>query len=144
MAGSVTVSPGGVTTVTPTTTATPTTETTPASLLVGVPSLRHNQRGAKVRGSLDISQAGAGARLEVDLLASASSLEKTKHPVRVRVGRLVRGSARSGEQSFVVSLDAKAIRALKHRRSLALTVKIVLAPLHGAAVTVTRTVVLHP
>ena len=97
-----------------------------------------------MHGSLDISQAGAGARLEVDLLASGSSLAKVKHPVRVRVGRLVRGSASTGKQSFAVHLDAKAKRALKRHRRLALTVKITLVPLHGETTTFTRAVVLRP
>ncbi|MGC2372576.1 MAG: plastocyanin/azurin family copper-binding protein [Solirubrobacteraceae bacterium] len=150
MSGTITVNPGGTTTpttgtTTPTgTTTTPTIETPSGSPLVGGPSLRASQRGTSVRGSLDISQAGAGDRLEVDLFASSASLAKTRHATRVRVGRFVRGSAPAGRQSFAVTLDTKARRALKHRRRLALTVKIALTPVYGETTTLTRAVVVHP
>jgi hypothetical protein len=42
-----------------------------------------------------------------------------------------------------VPLNAKGKAALRHHHKLALTVKITIAPLHGAAVTVTRGVVVH-
>ncbi len=60
-----------------------------------------------------------------------------------RVGRLVRSSAPAGTVSFTVSLDAQAKRALRHHHKLALTVKIVLTPKHGAAMTLTRSVVVR-
>jgi len=45
--------------------------------------------------------------------------------------------------SFAVPLSAKGHASLRRHRRLALTVKITLTPLHGAAVTVTRVVVVH-
>jgi plastocyanin len=149
MAGTITVTAGGTTTPTPTTTTTtgtttPTPETPPASPLVGGSSLRSSQHGTTVHGSLDISQAGSGGRLEVDLFARSASLAKATHATRVRVGRFVRSSVPTGRQSFAVTLDAKAKRALKRHRRLALTVKITLVPLHGETTTLTRAVVVHP
>ncbi len=61
----------------------------------------------------------------------------------LRVGRLVRSSLKAGSVSFSVPLSAKGKASLRRHRHLALTVKITLTPLHGAAVTVTRGVVLH-
>jgi hypothetical protein len=96
-----------------------------------------------VRGSVKISQAGVGGRLEVDLLASGASPAKAGHSPQVRVGRLVRTSLYAGTTSFAVPLNAKGKAALRRHRRLTLTVKITLTPVHGAAVTVTRGVVVH-
>jgi hypothetical protein len=119
----------------------------PSSPLVGSASeavkLARAQHGSSVRGSLEISQAGIGGRLEVDLLASGASLAKAGHSPRVRVGRLVRSSLYAGTTSFTVPLNAKGRAALRHHHKLALTAKITLTPLHGAAVTLTRNVVVH-
>ncbi len=149
MTGTVTVSPGGATTMTttPTTTTTgtpsPKTEPPSGSPLVGGPSLRASQHGTSVHGSLDVSKAGAGDRLEVDLFASGASLAKTKHATRVAVGRFVRSSVPAGRQPFSVKLSTKAKRALSRRHRVALTVKIVLTPFYGEPTTLTRTVVEH-
>ncbi len=119
----------------------------PSSPLVGSASeavkLARAQHGSSVHGSLEISQAGVGGRLEVDLLASGASLAKAGHSPRVRVGRLVRTSLYAGTTSFTVPLNAKGKAALRRHRRLALTVKVTLTPPHGAAVTVTRRVVLQ-
>jgi plastocyanin len=150
MTGTIVVN--GTTTPTPTTptttTTTTTTPTTPVeppsgSPLAGGPSLRSSQRGGAVKGSLDISKAGAGDRLQVDVFAKSASLAKAKRSTRVRVGRLVRGSVSAGKVSFVVKLNARARSALKRHHRLALTVKITLTPVHGEPLTVTRTVVEH-
>ncbi len=118
-----------------------------ASPLVGSASeavkLARTQQGSSVRGSVKISQAGVGGRLEVDLLASGASLAKAGHPAQVRVGRLVRSSLYAGTTSFTVPLNAKGKAALRRHRRLALTVKVTLTPQHGAAVTVTRVVVVR-
>jgi len=152
MTGTITVNPNGTTTTTtmttPTTTTTTTTPTTPAeppsgSPLVGGPSLRSSQHGSSVRGSVQISKAGVGSRLEVDLLVKSASLAKVKRSMQVRVGRLVRSSLYAGSVSFVVPLTARGKAALRRQRRLALTVQIVLTPLSGAPVTVTKSVVLH-
>ena len=55
----------------------------------------------------------------------------------------MRSSLRAGKLTFALSLSAKGKAALRRHRRLALTVKITLTPLHGAAVTVTRGVVVH-
>jgi hypothetical protein len=147
----------GTTPTTPTTT-TPTTTTTTTPMMPGEPShgsgspleggskalkLAASQHGSSVRGSVKISQAGSGGRLEVGLFAARASLAKAGHPARARVGRLVRTSLKAGRVSFSVPLSAKGKASLRRHRRLALTVKITLTPLQGAAVTVTRGVVLH-
>jgi plastocyanin len=105
--------------------------------------LAASQHGSTVHGTLDVSDAGTGGRLEVALFTPGASLARAKHPAKVRVGRLVRLSLTAGVVSFVVPLTANAKSALHRHRRLALTVQIVLTPLHGAAVSTTRSVVLH-
>jgi len=156
MTGTITVNANGTTTTTTTTTPPPTTTTPPPTttpsppsgpLLAGLVSkalkLAKSQRGGVVKGSLDISKAGAGDRLEVDLLSKSASLAKAKHATSVRVGRFVRASVSAGKLSFVVELNAKARRALKRHGRLALTVKIMLTPTSGEPFSVTRAVVEH-
>jgi plastocyanin len=151
MAGTITVNGNGTTPTTPTTTTptpTTTTPTTPGegpsgSPLAGSPSLRSSQRGGSVKGSLDISQAGAGDRLEIDAFVKSASLSRAKRSTPVRVGRFVRSSVSAGRMPFVMKLDARARRALKRHRRLALTVKIALTPLYGEPFTVARGVVEH-
>jgi plastocyanin len=148
MTGTITVSASGTTTTTtaPTTPTTPTTtptESSNGSPFAASPTLRSSQRGGTVRGSLEISKAGAGDRLEIDVFARGASLAKVKHPARVRVGRLVRSSVAAGAMSFAVKLDAKARRALKRHRKLALSVRITLTPFYGEPVSVTRSVTEH-
>jgi hypothetical protein len=145
--GSTTTTTG--TTGTTGTTTTPTTTTSPASLespLAGSESravkVAKSQRGGSVKGSLQISKAGAGDRLEVDLLATAASLAKAGHATQV-VGRFVSASISAGQRSFSVKLNAKARRALKRHHRLALKAKIVLTPAGGEALTITRSVILH-
>ncbi len=112
-----------------------------ASLFESV-KLASTQHSSSVRGALDISRAGVGGRLTVTLLAGTTS-PKAKHATKARIGRLQRSSLRAGTVSFAVPLDAHA-RALLHRhKRLALTVQIVITPIHGAAVTVTKSVVLR-
>jgi plastocyanin len=149
MKGTIVVNANGTTTTTTTpTTPTTTTPTTPVepssgSPLLGSPTIRSSQHGGVVKGSLAISKSGAGDRLEIDVFAKSASLAKAGRSMRVRVGRLVRGSAPAGKLSFAVKLDAKARRALKRHRRLALTVKITLTPFYGEPTTLTRSVVEH-
>jgi hypothetical protein len=132
------------------TTTTPTmTTTSPASSespLAGSESravkVAKSQRGGSVKGSLQISKAGSGDRLEVDLLATTASLAKAGHATQV-VGRFVSASVSAGHRSFSVKLNAKARRALKRRHRLALKVKITLTPAGGEALTITRSVTVH-
>lgn len=149
-------SASSATTPTTTTTATPTTTTTTNSTPSGEPShgspleggssavkLAGSQHGASVQGSIKVPQADSGGRLEVSLFAAGASLAKTTHPVKVRVGRLVRSSLAGGRVPFSVPLNAKGKVALRRHRRLALTVKITLTPLHGAAIEISRGVVVH-
>jgi plastocyanin len=157
MTGTITVNPNGTTTTTTTTSTPPPSTTVPApasppvtgasgppppTALLTALSVPSRQRGKTVHGSLVVSQAAAGARLEVALLARGASLAKVHRPSQVRVGRLVRASLRAGKVSFAVPLSARAKRALALHRRLAVTLAIVLTPPHGSAVTVTRSVVL--
>ncbi len=145
MKGTITVNPNGTTTTTTTTTTTPpgTTpgETPPPSPLVGGPSIHTSQHGGVVKGALEISQAGAGDRLEVNLLATHASLARVARASRVTVGHFTVASVKAGRQSFLVKLTAKAKRVLHRRKRLPLTVSIVLTPPHGKPTTVTRSVV---
>ena len=63
----------------PATPVAPSPESPSGSPLVGGPLVRSSQHGSSVRGSVQISKAGAGGRLEVDLLAKSASLAKVKH-----------------------------------------------------------------
>ncbi len=129
------------------------TATTPGSMETPPPpagshplatlALANTRHGDVVHGTVQIPAADGGARLEVELLAQGASLAKVKRPGGSRVGRLVRSSAPAGTVSFTVSLDAQAKRALRRHHKLALTVKIVLTPVHGAAVTIARSVVVR-
>jgi hypothetical protein len=133
---------------TPTTTTTTPSESNPGSGALleggsGAVRLAASQRGSRLHGSVKVSQAGAGGRLEVGLFAGSASLAKTGHRQLVRVGRLVRSSLKAGSVSFSVPLSARGKASLRRRRHLALTVKLTFTPLHGAAVMVTRSVVIH-
>jgi hypothetical protein len=110
--------------------------------LSGAPTIHSSQRGTTVKGSLQISKAGAGDRLEVDLLATTASLAKAGHTTQV-VGRFASASVSAGEQSFSVKLNARARKALKRHHRLALEVKITLTPVHGEATSVTKSVTVH-
>ena len=158
MRGSVSVGSGGETTVT-TTTSSPTNPTAPpapgpgaagpygqppaAQPLTSEVSLASRQRGRLVRGSLALSQAGAGGRLEVDLLARAPALARAGASRQVLVGRLLRFHLSPGRFSFTVSLNSRARRALRRHGRLALTVRIVVTPRGGKALTLTRRVLLQ-
>jgi plastocyanin len=106
-------------------------------------TLAASQHGAAVHGSIDVSPAGAGGKLEVAVFAPGASLAAVHRPSRVRVGRLLRSAVRAGAVSFTVPLSARAHTALRRHRRLALTVQIVIAPVAGAPASVTRSVVLR-
>ena len=171
MRGTITVSPNGTTTVTTqggppgtttTGTATPTGTATgqgagpeasgagglsgsplagPASSAIRLAPVQH---GGVVRGSVAVSQAGSGGRLEVDVLARRASLAAAPHAPLASAGRLVRSSLPAGLVSFKVMLNARATHALRAHRRLALSVRIVVRPVHGQPATVTRGVLLRP
>jgi len=102
-----------------------------------------SQHGSRLRGSIEVSQAGAGGRLEVGLFAASASLARTRNRELVRVGRLVRASLQAGSVAFSVPLSGRGRSTLHRRGRLVLTVKITLTPLHGAAVKLMRGVVVH-
>ena len=141
---------GSTTTTGTTGTTTPTTTTPPPasseSPLAGSQAVKiaKSQRGRSVKGSIDLSKAASGYRLEVDLLAQSASLAKAKHSTLVRVGRYSRSSLSAGKLSFSVNLNAKARRALRRHHRLALKVEIVLTPASGKALIITRSIVQHP
>jgi plastocyanin len=112
----------------------------PAGGLAQAVRVSASQRGSSVHGSLELSASGAGGRLEVDLLARRAALAKAG--VRARVGRLVRSSLPAGRVSFSVALNARGRAALRRHRRLALEVRLLLAPSHGAAVSLSRGVLL--
>jgi hypothetical protein len=132
---------GASTATTPGATETPPPPT--GSQLLATLALAKAQHGDSVHGTVQIPAADGSARLEVELLAQGASLAKVNRGGSSRVGRLVRSSAPAGTVSFTVSLDAQAKRALRRHHKLALTVKIVLTPKHGAAMTLTRSVVVR-
>ena len=113
--------------------------------LVGSVKLTAPRHGSSVRASVEVSKSGAGGRLEIDLIADSASLAQARHrkSTPTVVGRLVRSPVSAGKVSFSVSLTARARSALRRHHRLALTVKITLTPTRGAAVTVTRGVVLR-
>jgi hypothetical protein len=135
-------SKGGSTPGTTTSGPAPASESPTGSSLSGAPRINASQRGSTVKGSLEVSNAGAGDRLEVDLIATTASLAKAGHATQT-VGRFVSASVSAGQQSFSVKLNAKARRALKRHHRLALKVKIILTPVYGETVTVTRSVTVH-
>jgi hypothetical protein len=58
------------------------------------------------------------------------------HAPSVQIGRFTRSSVRPGLLHFAVALDARARRALRRRRDLAITVKVILTPASGGPSTV--------
>jgi hypothetical protein len=136
-------SKGGSTSGTATTSGpAPAGERPTGSPLSGAPRISSSQPGDIVKGSLVVSKAGVGDRLEVDLIATTASLAQAGHATRV-VGRFVIASLSAGQRPFSVKLNARARRALKRHHRLALRVSITLAPVHGEATRVTRTVTVH-
>lgn len=106
-------------------------------------TLAASQHGSSVHGSIRVSSAGAGGRLEVALFAPGASLAAIHHPRGVRVGRLLRSAVRAGIVSFTVPLSPRARAALQRRRRLALSVSVVLTAIAGNSSTVTRSLVLR-
>jgi plastocyanin len=141
MKGTITVSSGGATNPPPPSTGGSESPLNgPASRALRIAK---SQRGGSVRGSIDLSQAGAGGKLEVDLFARRASLLGTGKSGTARVGRLVRSKLRAGRVSFTVAIKRLARRALRSHERLALTVRVTVDPLGQKALKLTRKVVLH-
>jgi plastocyanin len=105
--------------------------------------LAKSQKGSSVRGSVALSQASAGGRLEVVLLARQALLSAVAAPPMTRVGRLVRSVSGAGRVSFAVPLKRAARLALRSDKGLSLKVQIKVMPPGQAALTLTRGVALH-
>jgi plastocyanin len=95
--------------------------------------LAKSQHGGSVRGSINLSPAAAGGRLQVLLVAKQGG----------RVGRLSRLYLKAGRLSFTVPLTSRGRRMLKAAKKLPLTVQIVVTPPGQAALTLRKGVVLH-
>lgn len=102
-----------------------------------------SQRGSSVRGTVNVSAAGAGGALEVDLLAKGASLARKGAAGTTILGRLERGTPVAGPVRFAVPLNARGKRALRRRGRLTLTVAVELTPRGGRAVKLERPVVLR-
>jgi plastocyanin len=105
--------------------------------------LAKSQKGSSVRGSVALSQASAGGRLEVVLLAKHSLLSAAGSPGMTRVGRLVRSPLSAGRVSFAVPLKRAARMTLRSNKKLSLRVQVKVVPPGQAALTLTRGVALH-
>jgi plastocyanin len=103
--------------------------------------LAKNQHGNRVRGLIDLLQ--AGGRLKVDLLATRASLLGGGQKGTVRVGRLIRSSLGAGRVRFAVGLRRVARRALQRRGRLPLTVRLTITPPGGKALILNRSVAVH-
>ncbi len=102
-----------------------------------------SQQGTSVRGSVALSPASSGGKLEVVLLAKGS-LMSAGSSAPTRIGRLVRTRVKAGRVSFAVPLTSRAARsALRSRKKLPLTVQMTVKAPGQPALTLTRGVVLH-
>jgi plastocyanin len=115
--------------------------TPPGSALESL-RLSRAQDGAAVRGSIAVSAAAAGGKLEVALRARRSALGGQGGGM-APVGRLVRSHLTAGPQTFTASLTTSAKQALARRGHLFVQVRIVVTPLNRQATAVRRGVELH-
>jgi hypothetical protein len=100
----------------------------------GSVKLASTQHGAVVHGTLLVSSDGSTGQLRIELLTKGAPSP---------VGKLVRASLHTGKLTFALALNAKGKASLRRHRRLALTVKITFTPPGGAAVTITRAVVVR-
>jgi plastocyanin len=103
--------------------------------------LARRQAGISVLGSIALSPASAGGKLEV-LLLTKGALKTAARPARTRVGRLLRFPLRVGRVAFAVPLEGRARRALSSRGKLSLTVQVTVRAPGQPALTLKRGVVL--
>jgi plastocyanin len=108
----------------------PPVEPPPAESPVRALKLARNQHGGTVRGSLELSPAAAGGKLEV-LLSNG------------RAGRLVRSGLAAGRVSFAVPLKRSMRRTLRSRGKVSLAVRVIVTPPAGTPLTLKRGVTLH-
>ena len=98
--------------------------------LEGAVTLGRSQKGARVRGSVDVKV--AGSRLQVSVSARLNGGRRAKP---VRIGQLTRTSTPAGKVSFAVGVAAKARKALRRLGRLPVTVDIALTPPGGRKLT---------
>jgi plastocyanin len=158
MTGHVYVEAGGTTTTTPPPGTTPTTPSPvgppaggggagaspfagAASSSVALSSVLH---GHGVRGSVAVSQTGAGGTLKVQVLAARAALARAGAAALLVVGHYSRSALPAGTVRFAVPLDHGALGALRRRHHLSLTVRLALTPAGGTATTVSKRLLLRP
>jgi plastocyanin len=137
----------GTSTQPPTGSSTPTGQPTGPGVPPGSPlassaasalRLSAPRHGATLHGSIDLSSAGAGGTLQLDLLAARASLASPSRSSSVRVGHLVRSHLPAGLTRFAIALDRDGRRALRARGHIALTVRARLTPPAGATISISR------
>jgi len=142
MKGTINVVAGATPTPTPPPGASPAPTPTPTpgpeadsqqTTLAGAVAVARSQKGARVRGSVDVKR--SGSRLEVSVWAARKALLGGRSGKLVRIGRSTRVSAPAGKVSFAVGTDAKARSALRRHRRLSVTVSIALTPPGGHKLT---------
>jgi plastocyanin len=105
--------------------------------------LARSQQGKIVRGSVRLSPAAVGGKLEVELLMPRSLLPESEGVGPLRVGRLVRGALQAERVPFGVTLRRVARRLLEERGRLSLKVRVTIAPPGGRDLVINRSVVVH-
>jgi plastocyanin len=105
--------------------------------------LARSQQGKAVRGSVRLSPAAVGGRLEVELMMARSLLPGPQGAGTVIVGRLVRGALQAERVTFAVLLRRVARRLLEERGRLSLKVRVTIAPPGGKDLVINRSVVVH-
>lgn len=141
MKGAITVSSGGAGTTNPAPPAPPPAQSSPSGSVARGLKIARAQRGRSVRGSIVVSR--ARSRLAVHLLARRAALFGAGRAGKVRVGRLVRSSLQPGRVSFAVALKRVARRALRREERLRLSVQVIVNPLQGKTLKLTRKVVIR-
>lgn len=105
--------------------------------------LARSQQGKIVRGSVSLSPAAVGGKLEVELLMPRSLLPESEGVGPIGVGRLVRGALQAERVSFAVLLRRVARRLLDEHGRLSLKVRVTIAPPGGRELVINRSVVVH-
>ena len=144
-AGGTTGTTGTTTTSTDTTpTDTTTTDTTTTDRTPPPPprlNIDKRQQGTVLRGT--VTTPAGPSRIAVSAFVSNRVLASAKRAKSVRVGSQTKRSTGTGRTSFAVKLNRAARRALKRRGRLAVTLKVVVTPAGGRAVTRTTAVALR-
>ncbi len=106
---------------------------------LGALQLSVPRHGAAVHGALTVPADDAGGRLQVELQAARSALLASD----VRVAELTRSDLAAGPLHFTLVAGGRALRTLRRRGRLRLTMTLRLSPPAGAAATASRRLTLH-